>query len=200
MTIEGKKLGYGRVSTAEQSTDIQKSALLTAGADKLFLENYTGTKASRPELDRLRDQMRSGDTVLVTKLDRLARSTKDLLNLVSEFQEAGVELQVLEQNINTKTTEGKFLLNVLSAVAELERDMIVARTQQGLAAAKAKGRLGGRKSKLSPAQMAEVKNFYEGGKSVSDIAGLFNVSRANIYRVLEKETNAGKIAVVETNQ
>lgn len=186
MTIEGKKLGYGRVSTAEQSTDIQESALLAAGADKLFLENYTGTKASRPELDRLRDQMRAGDIVLVTKLDRLARSTKDLLNLVSEFQEASVELQVLEQNINTKTTEGKFLLNVLSAVAELERDMIVARTQQGLAAAKAKGRLGGRKSKLSPAQMTEVKKFYEGGKSVTDIAGLFNVSRANIYRVLEK--------------
>ena len=190
MTTQGKKLGYGRVSTAEQSTDIQEAALLAAGADKLFLENYTGTKASRPELDRLRDQMRAGDTVLVTKLDRLARSTKDLLNLVSEFQEAGVELQVLEQNINTRTTEGKFLLNVLSAVAELERDMIVARTQQGLAAAKAKGRLGGRKSKLSPAQMTEVKNFYEGGKSVSAIAALFNVSRANIYRVLEKESSA----------
>jgi DNA invertase Pin-like site-specific DNA recombinase len=188
MNTIGKKLGYGRVSTAEQSTEIQKSALLAAGAEKLFLENFTGTKANRPELDRLRDQMRSGDTVLVTKLDRLARSTKDLLNLVSEFQDAGVELVVLEQNINTSTSEGKFLLNVLSAVAELERDMIVARTQQGLAAAKARGRVGGRKPKMSPVQMAEVRKFYEQGRSVTDISALFSVSRASVYRVLDKET------------
>jgi DNA invertase Pin-like site-specific DNA recombinase len=189
MTTMGKKLGYGRVSTAEQSTEIQKNALLAAGAEKLFLENFTGTKANRPELDRLRDQMRSGDTVLVTKLDRLARSTKDLLNLVSEFHDAGVELVVLEQNINTSTSEGKFLLNVLSAVAELERDMIVARTQQGLAAAKARGRVGGRKAKMSPEQMAEVRNFYEKGKSVTDISALFSVSRASVYRVLDKTTS-----------
>lgn len=186
MNSAGKKLGYGRVSTTDQSTDIQQASLLAAGADKCFLEKYTGTKSNRPELDRLRDQMRRGDTVLVTKLDRLARSTKDLLNIVSEFQDAGVELIVLEQNINTSTSEGKFLLNVLSAVAELERDMIVARTQQGLAAAKAKGRIGGRKSKLTDAQMTEVRNFYDNGRSVSEIASLFNVSRANIYRVLEK--------------
>jgi DNA invertase Pin-like site-specific DNA recombinase len=182
----GKTLGYGRVSTAEQSTEIQKNALLAAGAEKLFLENFTGTKANRPELDRLRDQMRSGDTVLVTKLDRLARSTKDLLNLVSEFHDAGVELIVLEQNINTSTSEGKFLLNVLSAVAELEIDMIRARTQQGLAAARARGRVGGRKAKMSPAQMTEVRNFYNNGKSVTDISVLFSVSRASIYRVLDK--------------
>jgi DNA invertase Pin-like site-specific DNA recombinase len=189
MDTTSKKLGYGRVSTAEQSTEIQKNALLAAGAEKLFLENFTGTKANRPELDRLRDQMRSGDTVLVTKLDRLARSTKDLLNLVSEFHDAGVELVVLEQNINTSTSEGKFLLDVLSAVAELERDMIVARTQQGLAAAKARGRVGGRKAKMSPEQMAEARNFYEKGKSVTEISALFSVSRASVYRVLDKTTS-----------
>jgi DNA invertase Pin-like site-specific DNA recombinase len=181
-----KVLGYGRVSTLEQSTDIQKSTLLASGVDKLFLENYTGTKANRPELDRLRDQMRRGDTVKILKLDRLARSTRDLLNLVNEFEEAGVALVVIEQNINTSTSEGKFLLNVLSAVAELERDMIVARTQQGLAAAKARGRVGGRKAKMSPEQMAEVRNFYEKGKSVTDISALFSVSRASVYRVLDK--------------
>jgi DNA invertase Pin-like site-specific DNA recombinase len=181
-----KVLGYGRVSTLDQSTDIQKSTLLASGVDKLFLENYTGTKANRPELDRLRDQMRRGDTVKILKLDRLARSTRDLLNLVNEFEEAGVALVVIEQNINTSTSEGKFLLNVLSAVAELERDMIVARTQQGLAAAKARGRVGGRKAKMSPEQMAEVRNFYEKGKSVTDISALFSVSRASVYRVLDK--------------
>lgn len=184
MNTTGKKLGYGRVSTSDQSTDIQKQALMSAGAEKLFLENYTGTKANRPELDRLRDQMRKGDTVLVTKLDRLARSTKDLLNLVSEFQDAGVELVVLEQNIDTSTTEGKFLLNILGAVAELERDLIVARTQQGLAAAKARGRVGGRKQKLNIQQIAEAKNFYAAGKPISDISELFGVSRATIYRCL----------------
>lgn len=182
----GKKFGYARVSTAEQSTDIQKDVLLSAGVDKVFLENYTGTKANRPELDKLREQLREGDFVYITKLDRLARSTRDLLNLVNEFEQAGVTLVVLEQSINTSTNEGKFLLNVLSAVAELERDLIVARTKQGLAAAKAKGRLGGRKAKMSPQQMTEVRKFYEQGKPVTEIASLFNVSRASIYRVLEK--------------
>lgn len=190
MTTQGKKLGYARVSTTDQSTDIQKQALLAAGVEKLFLENFTGTKANRPELDRLRDQMRAGDTVYITKLDRLARSTRDLLNLVNEFEQAGVGLVVIEQSINTSTNEGKFLLNVLGAVAELERDLIVARTQQGLAAAKAKGRLGGRKAKLSPQQMIEVHNFYGAGKSVTDIASLFNVSRASIYRVLENNNTS----------
>lgn len=186
----GKKFGYARVSTAEQSTDIQKEALLSAGVDKVFLENYTGTKANRPELDKLREQLREGDFIYITKLDRLARSTRDLLNLVNEFEQAGVTLLVLEQSINTSTNEGKFLLNVLGAVAELERDLIVARTKQGLAAAKAKGKLGGRKAKMSPQQMAEVQKFYEQGKPVSEIATLFNVSRASIYRALDKVANA----------
>lgn len=186
MVSTNKILGYGRVSTVEQSTDIQRDALLAAGAEKLYLDKYTGTKSSRPELDRLRDQMRAGDTVCVLKIDRLARSTRDLLNLVQEFAEAGVTLKVLEQNIDTSTSEGKFLLNVLSAVAELERDMIVSRTRQGLAAAKAKGRVGGRKPKMTKQQMTEVRKFYEAGKPVSDIASLFNVSRASVYRVLEK--------------
>lgn len=186
MSNKGKVFGYGRVSTTEQNTDIQRDALLAAGAEKLFLDKYTGTKSSRPELDRLRDQMRAGDTILVLKVDRLARSTRDLLNLVQEFADAGVTLKVLEQNIDTSSAEGKFLLNVLSAVAELERDMIVARTQQGLAAARAKGRVGGRKPKLNEKQAVAVRNFYEEGKAVSEIATLFNVSRASVYRVLEK--------------
>lgn len=185
MAPKQKILGYGRVSTLEQSTDIQRDALLAAGVEKLFLDKYTGTKSSRPELDKLREYMREGDTVCVLKIDRLARSTRDLLNLVQEFADAGVTLRVLEQNIDTSTSEGKFLLNVLSAVAELERDMIVARTKQGLAAAKAKGRIGGRKPKLSKLQIDQVRDFYETGKSVSDIAALFNVSRASVYRALE---------------
>ena len=185
MTSTGKILGYGRVSTLDQSTDIQRDALLAAGAEKLFLDKFTGAKAQRPELDRLRDQLRKGDSVLVTRLDRLARSTKDLLMLVSEIEEAGATLVVLEQNINTSSVEGRFLLNVLGAVAELERDMIVARTRQGLEAARARGRVGGRKPKLALNQRLEIRKFYEQGKSIQDIAKLFNVSRATIYRALE---------------
>lgn len=193
MEPSGKKLGYGRVSTLDQSTDIQKEALLAAGVEKLFLENYSGAKSSRPQLDRLRDQMRRNDVLYITRLDRLARSTKDLLLLVSEFEEAGVTLVVLEQQIDTSTNEGKFLLAVLGAVAELERELILSRTRQGLAAARAKGRVGGRKPKMNPQQIAEVRNFYEAGKSVSDIASIFNVSRATIYRALEKEQAGEKI-------
>jgi DNA invertase Pin-like site-specific DNA recombinase len=181
-----KVFGYARVSTLEQSTSIQEATLLESGVDKIFLENYTGTKSSRPQLDQLRAELRRGDVVKILKLDRLARSTRDLLNILNDFEEAGVTLVVLEQNIDTSSSEGRFLFNVLSAVAELERSMIVARTQQGLAAAKARGRIGGRKAKMSPAQMTEVRNFYNNGKSVTDISALFSVSRASVYRVLDK--------------
>jgi DNA invertase Pin-like site-specific DNA recombinase len=181
-----KVFGYARVSTLEQSTSIQEATLLESGVDKIFLENYTGTKSSRPQLDQLRAELRRGDVVKILKLDRLARSTRDLLNILNDFEEAGVTLVVLQQNIDTASSEGRFLFNVLSAVAELERSMILARTQQGLAAAKARGRVGGRKAKMSPAQMTEIRNFYNKGKSVTDISALFGVSRASVYRVLDK--------------
>jgi DNA invertase Pin-like site-specific DNA recombinase len=181
-----RRLGYGRVSTQDQNLDAQRDALKKAGADKVFIEKITGTKASRPELDKLREQMREGDTLVITRLDRLGRSTKDLLMISSELEDAGVELEVIEQSINTKTAEGRLFFTMIAAMAEFEHAMIVARTKDGLAAARARGRLGGRKPKLSEAQKKQVKKLYDAKElTVREISSLFNCTPPTVYRALE---------------
>jgi DNA invertase Pin-like site-specific DNA recombinase len=183
-----QRLGYGRVSTQDQNLEAQQDALKSASADKIFIEKITGTKASRPELDNLREQMRHGDTLVVTRLDRLGRSTKDLLAISSELEEQGVELEVLEQNINTKTPEGKLFFTMIAAMAEFEHSMMVARTKDGLAAARARGRLGGRKPKLTDAQKKQVKKLYYAKElTVREIASLFNITPPTVYRALESQ-------------
>lgn len=189
MNQTSKKFGYARVSTLGQSTDHQENALKNAGCDKILLEKFTGTKASRPRLDELREQLRPGDTVVITKLDRLGRSTKDLLHIVTEFEKQEINLVVLEQNINTSTPDGRLFFTLISAFAQFEAEIIAARTRDGLAAAKAMGRIGGRKSLLSETQKAQVVKFHVEGMQISKIAELFGVTRQVIYRVLEKAVN-----------
>ena len=186
MTSTTKKFGYARVSTQTQSTDNQEQLLKDYGCDKVFVEKYTGTKADRPQLNELRAQLRRGDTVVVTKLDRLGRSTKDLLQIVSDFKEIEVNLIVTQQNIDTTTIEGRLFFTLISAFAQFEAEIISARTRDGLAAAKAKGRLGGRRPKLNSAQKEEVHKQYAMGVSITVIAELFSVSRAAIYREIDK--------------
>lgn len=188
MNQTSKKFGYARVSTLGQSTDHQENALKTAGCDKILLEKFTGTKASRPRLDELREQLRPGDTVVITKLDRLGRSTKDLLQIVTEFEKQNINLVVLEQNINTSTPDGRLFFTLISAFAQFEAEIIAARTRDGLAAARAAGKLGGRKPRLSTQQANEVWNFYNSGKSITEIAKLFGTTRQVIYRALERKS------------
>jgi DNA invertase Pin-like site-specific DNA recombinase len=182
-----KTFGYARVSTQSQSTDNQEQLLNEHGCDKVFVEKYTGTKSDRPQLNELRNQLRNGDTVVVTKLDRLGRSTKDLLQIVSDFQDMEVNLIVTQQNIDTTTIEGRLFFTLISAFAQFEAEIISARTKDGLAAAKAKGKLGGRRCVLSPVQKSQVAEFYAQGKTVSEIAALFSTTRQVIYRSLEKQ-------------
>lgn len=182
-----KRLGYGRVSTADQNPDSQKDALQKAGVDQIFLDTYTGTKSSRPQLDKMREQLRSGDTIVITRLDRLGRSTKDLLNLVSDLQDLGVNLEVLEQNINTSSPEGKLFFTLVASFAEFEREIMRARTIDGLAAARARGRVGGRKPIMSQSKIQMAQQMYSEGKYVKEIADVLGVSRPTIYRVLEKQ-------------
>ena len=184
--MTSQRLGYGRVSTQDQNLDAQRDALKSASADKIFIEKITGTKASRPELDKLREQMRKGDTVVITRLDRLGRSTKDLLEISSELEEKGVELEVLEQNINTKTPEGKLFFTMIAAFSQFEHDLMVARTKDGLAAARARGRLGGRKPKLSEVQKKQIRKLYaERELTVRAIAEMFNITPPTVYRAIE---------------
>jgi DNA invertase Pin-like site-specific DNA recombinase len=180
-----QRIGYGRVSTSDQNSTSQQDALQAAKADKIFIDTFTGTKASRPELDKLRAQLRRGDTLLITRLDRLGRSAKDLLTIVSELETLGVQLQVLEQKIDTSTPEGKLFFTMVAAFAEFERGIMQSRTMDGLAAARARGRVGGRKPKMSPKHIEEAKKMYVEGKAVVDIASLLGVSRPTIYRALE---------------
>jgi DNA invertase Pin-like site-specific DNA recombinase len=178
-------IGYGRVSTGDQNADSQVDALKRAGADKVFIEKFTGTKLERPELTKVFEYLREGDQLVITKLDRLGRSTKDLLGLLERLNESNVRLKVLDQNIDTSTPEGKFFFTIIGAVAEFERSLIVSRTRDGLAAARARGRVGGRKPKLSAKQQAEIRRLYEAkDKTVGEIGELFGVSRPTVYSIL----------------
>ena len=180
-------IGYGRVSTGEQNADSQVDALRRAGADKVFIEKFTGTKLERPELTNVFEYLRQGDQLVITKLDRLGRSTKDLLGLLERLNDLNVQLKVLDQNIDTSTPEGKFFFTIIGAVAEFERSLIVSRTKDGLAAARARGRVGGRKPKLSEKQQAEIRRLYEAGdKTVLEIGELFGVSRPTVYSVIQR--------------
>lgn len=181
-----EKFGYGRVSTLDQNLDAQKDALLKAGATKIFVEKITGTKASRPELDLMRQMLRQGDTVFITRIDRLGRSAKDLLNIVSDFEAKGVNLKVIEQNIDTSTNEGKLFFTMVAAFAEFEHSMMVSRTKDGLAAARARGRVGGRKAKLSDAQVGKlIELFAAKDITIQELANMYGISRPTVYRLVK---------------
>lgn len=181
-----EKFGYGRVSTLDQNLDAQRDALLKAGATKIFVEKITGTKASRPELDLMRQMLRQGDTVFVTRIDRLGRSAKDLLNIVSDFEAKGVNLKVIEQNIDTSSNEGKLFFTMVAAFAEFEHSMMVSRTKDGLEAARARGRVGGRKAKLTHAQVGRLIEMYDQKAiTIQDLANMFGISRPTVYRLIK---------------
>ncbi len=185
--------GYGRVSTLQQNLDAQLDALLKTGVSRadVYLEKFTGTKASRAVWDHVLELLREGDTVVVTRLDRLARSMKDLVQIGALLKAKGVDLHVTEQGINTTTVEGRLMFNLLGAIAEFEHDLIVARTLDGLAAARARGRSGGRKAVLPARADRDIRTKYDEGQlTVSQLAEMFRVSRPTIYRSLGR-TEAG---------
>ena len=177
-------LGYARVSTADQSLDAQTDALTTAGAKRIYADTISGTTRTRPQLDRMLDQLREGDVVVVAKYDRLARSLRDLLDIVETIRDRGAGFRSLAEEIDTTTPAGRLIFHVFASIAEFERDRISERTKEGLEAAKRRGRVGGRPPALSPDQKAEVRRMRdEGGKSIPEIARLFRVSPATVRRV-----------------
>jgi len=177
-------LGYARVSTEDQNLDGQRDALATAGAGRVFADKISGSLRARPELDRMLDQLRAGDVVVVTKYDRLARSLKDLLEIVETVQARGAGFRSLAEDIDTTTPAGRLVFHVFASIAQFERERIAERTREGLAAAKKRGRVSGRPPALSPAQKAEVRRMRdEEGRRLAEIAALFKVSVKTVRRV-----------------
>lgn len=182
------KIGYARVSTQGQQVDLQVDALQKAGCELIFQEIVSGAKADRPELAKMRAQLRKGDTVCIYKLDRLGRSMKHLLELVDEFQQKGVGLLSLTDAIDSSTAQGRLVLNLFASLAEFERDLIRERTQAGLISARARGRKGGRQKGLSPeaeknARLAEMY-YKEGLLGVNLIAKKLAISKVTFYKYL----------------
>ena len=178
------KIGYARVSTEAQNLSRQIDALHEYGVDELYTEKMTGTKASRPELDKVRLRMREGDSVVVESLSRLGRSTRDLLNLLDEFDKKGVQLVSLKESINTATPTGKLLVTVLSAISQFERDLIVQRTEEGLKAARARGRKGGRPKTDQRVVEKAIKLYQTKAYTAREVANLCGISVATLYRAL----------------
>lgn len=181
----GALVGYCRVSTTDQSTALQIDALEGAGCSRIFQDAASGALVARPQLDAALDFLREGDTLVVWRLDRLARSLKHLMDLVALLDEKGVGFKSLQENIDTTTPSGMLFFHLFGAFAQFERDLIRERTAAGLAAARARGRVGGRKPALSPKQVEVARNLYAGGEhTVSEIAKIVGVSRATVYRHL----------------
>lgn len=178
--------GYARVSKGEdQSTAAQRRLLREAGAEKIYEEAASGGRWDRPQLTRLLDQLRSGDVVMVWKLDRLSRSLKDLLHLLERIEAAGCGFRSLTERIDTTTPAGRMLMQMLGSFAEYERAMVKERTIAGLLAARVEGRIGGRRPKLSAQQRADiVENVLSGRKTAAQMARLYGVSQPTVSRIL----------------
>jgi DNA invertase Pin-like site-specific DNA recombinase len=176
-------IGYARVSTEDQNLDGQFDALKAAGAERIFADRITGMARSRPELDRLIDQLRQGDVITVTKYDRLARSLRDLLDIVDAIQARGAGFRSLAEDIDTTTPAGRLVFHVFASIAQFERERISERTREGLEAARRRGRVGGRPPALSAAQKVEVRRMRdEDLRPLHELAQLFRVSTKTIRR------------------
>ena len=176
-------IGYARVSTDDQNLDAQIDALKVAGAERIFADKISGAKRDRPELGKLLDQLRPGDVVVVAKYDRLARSLRDLLDLVEAIKERGAGFRSLAEDIDTTTPAGRLVFHVFASIAQFERERIAERTKEGLHAAKARGRVGGRPTALTAAQKAEVRRMRDDEqRAISEIARLFKVSERTVRR------------------
>jgi DNA invertase Pin-like site-specific DNA recombinase len=179
------KIGYARVSTQEQNLDRQLDTLREAGCDKIYQEKITGTKKDRPELDKMLEVLRSGDTIIVSDLTRLSRSTKDLFNLVEQIESKGAYIKSLKESwLDTTTPQGKLMFTFMAGISQFERDIISQRTQEGLASARARGRSGGRPAKDKSNIDTALKMYDSKLHTVAKISAITEVSRATLYRYI----------------
>ena len=178
-----QRIGYARISTDDQHLDLQRDALTQAECGVIYEDAASGKNTARPELEQCRKALRAGDTLVVWRLDRLGRSLPDLVQIVSELEQRGVGFESLTEKIETGSASGKLVFHVFAALAEFERGLIRERTQAGLAAARARGRAGGRKPKLDDQQVREIRALLrDPGMQVADVARRYGVSRTTLYK------------------
>ena len=187
-------IGYARVSTIEQETAAQVAALKAAGCERIYREKASGGRWDRPELQRLLDQLRKGDVLLVWKLDRLSRSLRDVLIIMERLAEAKAGFRSLTEAIDTTTAAGRMMMQMVGAFAEFERAMLRERTKAGLDAGRQEGRIGGRRPKLSAQQQSEIRKMItRGDKTAADAARLFKVHPATVSRLLARAPASRKL-------
>lgn len=180
-------IGYARVSTDDQNLDLQRDALKRAGCERMFEDKASGAKADRTGLAALMSMLRAGDTVVIWRLDRLGRSLKNLIELVERFEAAKVGLRSLQENIDTTTSGGRLVFHLFGALAEFERNLIRERTQAGMAAARVRGRMGGRPKRLDPAKLAlALRLHYEAKHTIKEICQMMGISKSTLYNYLAR--------------
>ncbi|TER71446.1 recombinase family protein [Staphylococcus epidermidis] len=185
------KIGYARVSTGLQNLNLQEDRLNQYGCEKIFSDHISGSRSKRPGLDKAIEFARSGDTIVVWRLDRLGRNMEDLITLVNELNNRGVSFHSLEENItmDKSSSTGQLLFHLFAAFAEFERNLILERSSAGRIAARARGRYGGRPEKLNKQDLKLLKTLYDNGTPIKTIAEQWKVSRTTIYRYLNKLNN-----------
>ena len=178
------KIGYGRVSSVGQSLDVQLEKLNNVDCDTIFQETHTGTTDQRLQLQEMMRYVRNGDTLYITKLDRLGRSTLHLTQIFDKLEKKGVDIIVLDQNIDTTTPTGKLLFNVLSSISEFETEIRKERQMEGIKKAKEKGVKFGRKAMLTDTQINEMRSKRNDGYLIRELMSEYNLSKSSVYRLL----------------
>lgn len=185
------EIGYARVSTHEQNLDLQRDELTKAGVEAIYEDKASGKSAERPELQQCLKALRSGDMLTVWRLDRLGRNLQDLIRIVTELEAKGVTFKSLKESIDTRGPAGKLVFHLFAALAQFERELVRERTLAGLKAARARGRRGGRPSRLTLAQQKAAVSMMKGNDmSVSEIAEHFKVSRSTLYNLVSGSRQA----------
>jgi DNA invertase Pin-like site-specific DNA recombinase len=179
-------IGYARVSTHDQTLNLQQDSLTKAGCNKTFTDTASGAKTERKGLEEALNYVRKGDTLVVWRLDRLGRSLPHLITTMTDLEERGIGFKSLTENIDTTTSGGKLIFHIFGALAEFERNLIRERTQAGLTAARARGRIGGRPKALTGKQLSIAQSLYDDPKnSIADICRMLKISKVTLYRYIK---------------
>ncbi|MDF7662140.1 recombinase family protein [Erwiniaceae bacterium L1_54_6] len=184
-------IGYVRVSTNDQNTDLHRVALQSADCELILEDKISGTKADRPGLRRVIKTLKAGDTLVVWKLDRLGRSMRNLVMLIEELKEKGINFRSLTDSIDTGMPMGRFFVHIMGALAEMKRELIVERTTAGLAAARAKGRIGGRQRIMTPEVVERARRMIANGATLNQVAMVLELSSQTVYRYIPAAEQQG---------